>query len=127
MPLTVLIKNYETWLICGGRNFDDEVMFEDAMGDLMRHFGHPSRIVHGGATGADGMADDLGKRLSVDVVPCPADWTKHGRAAGPIRNKEMLTHRPTKVIAFPGGRGTKDMVKQARSAGITVVEIKPTK
>ncbi len=127
MPLTVLIENHETWLICGGRKFADEVMFEDAMGDLMRHYGHPSRIVHGAATGADSMAGDLGERLSVDVVQCPADWKKHGRAAGPIRNKEMLAHKPAKVIAFPGGRGTKDMVEKARLAGITVVEIKPTK
>ena len=125
--LTVLHDNGETWLICGGRDFADETMFKDAMGDLMRRFGCPSRIVHGAAPGADSMADDLGRRLSVGVVPCPADWTKHGRGAGPIRNKKMLTYRPTKVIAFPGGRGTKNMVKKARSAGITVVEIKPTK
>ncbi len=125
--LTVLRDNGETWLICGGRNFADEIMFEDAMGDLMRHFGHPSRIVHGAATGADSMAGALGKRLSVGVQPCPANWAKYGLGAGPIRNKEMLALRPAKVIAFPGGRGTKDMVDQARSVGITVVEIKPTK
>ncbi len=127
MPLTVLINNCETWLICGGRNFSDEVMFEDAMGDLMRRFGHPSRIVHGAASGADSMANDLGERLSVDVFPCPADWEKHGRAAGPIRNKEMLELRPAKVIAFPGGRGTKNMVDQARKAGVDIIEIKATK
>ncbi len=125
--LTVLRDNGETWLICGGRDFADEIMFEDAMGDLMRHYGHPSRIVHGAATGADSMAGDLGERLSVDVVTCPADWKKHGRAAGPIRNKEMLAHKPAKVIAFPGGRGTQNMKNQARVAGIDVIEIQPTK
>ncbi len=125
--LTVLRDNGETWLVCGGRNFSDEVMFDDAMGDLMRHFGHPSRIVHGAAPGADSMAGDLGERLSIDVVPCPADWKKHGRAAGPIRNKEMLAHKPAKVIAFPGGRGTQNMKNQARFAGIDVIEIQHTK
>ncbi len=125
--LTILRDSGETWIICGGRDFADEIMFEDAMGDLMRHFGYPSRIVHGAAAGADSMADDLGERLSILVTRCPADWKEHGRAAGPIRNKEMLAHKPAKVIAFPGGRGTENMMKQARSAGIDVVEIKPTK
>jgi len=122
--LTILRDNGETWLICGGRDFADEIMFEDAMGDLMRCFGHPSRIIHGAAAGADSMADDLSQRLSIDVVRCHADWKEHGHAAGPIRNKEMLTHKPTKVIAFPGGRGTQNMKNQARFAGIDVVEIK---
>ncbi len=123
--LTVLRTNGETWLICGGRDFSDEALFKEAMGDLMAHFGHPSHIVHGAARGADCMADDLGKRLSVDVTRYSADWQKHGRAAGPIRNAEMLLYNPAKVIAFPGGRGTKDMVVKAQSAGIEVVEIKP--
>ena len=123
--LTILRDNCETWLICGGRNFTDESMFEGAMNDLMIHFGCPTRIIHGAAAGADTMADDLGQRLSVEVVRCHADWKKHGRAAGPIRNKEMLAHKPTKVIAFPGGRGTKNMMEQSRSAGIDVIEIKP--
>lgn len=122
---TALRDNGETWLICGGRAFVDETMFEDAMADLMRRFGRPARIVHGAAKGADSMADDLGNRLAVDVIRCPADWTKHGRSAGPIRNGLMLGHAPDKVIAFPGGRGTKNMMDQARAAGIDVVEIKP--
>ena len=125
--LTVLRDNGEKWVICGGRRFADEIMFDDARGDLMRQFGHPSCIIHGGAAGADSMAGALGKRLSVGVQPCPANWAKYGRGAGPIRNKEMLALQPAKVIAFPGGRGTANMVDQARAAGITVVEIKATK
>ena len=51
----------------------------------------------------------------------PANWKKHGRAAGPIRNKQMLEEaKPDLVIAFPGGAGTANMVKQAREAGVKV-------
>jgi hypothetical protein len=31
--------------------------------------------------------------------------------------------RPKLVIAFPGGRGTANMMKQAKEAGINVVEV----
>ncbi len=53
-----------------------------------------------------------------------ADWHEHGRAAGPIRNARMIAEgRPDLVIAFPGGRGTADMVSRARKAGIEVREV----
>lgn len=51
----------------------------------------------------------------------PANWDAHGRAAGAIRNKQMLLEgKPDLVIAFPGGRGTADMVRRAQEAGVVV-------
>jgi hypothetical protein len=53
-----------------------------------------------------------------------ADWGQYGAPAGPIRNKTMLTQgRPDVVLAFPGGTGTADMKRQARRAGVRVVEV----
>ena len=50
-----------------------------------------------------------------------ADWTKYNKAAGPIRNKLMLeAGKPDLVIAFPGGNGTINMIKQAKEAGIRI-------
>ena len=57
----------------------------------------------------------------IDVNAKPADWKRHGRAAGPIRNGEMLKDRPDLVVAFPGGKGTANMVTQATNAGIEIV------
>ena len=51
-----------------------------------------------------------------------AKWEEHGNAAGPIRNRHMMTWKPDAVIAFPGGSGTADMVSIARKAGIPVYE-----
>lgn len=60
----------------------------------------------------------------VAVICCPADWRWHGKAAGPIRNKQMLDqHSPDLVIAFPGGRGAANMVALARAAGVPVAEV----
>lgn len=121
--LIAVPKNYQTWLICGGRGFTDATMFDAAMGDLLQLKGCPERIIHGAARGADSMAAEWGARMALDVVAVPADWERHGKAAGPIRNAAMLQYDPHLVIAFPGGRGTADMVKQARAMGIDVAEI----
>lgn len=125
--MNVSIINNETWLVCGGRNYADEVMFHDVMARLTGMFGMPSKIVHGGATGADLMALRWAWHYAIESVSVPADWERHGRAAGPIRNEDMLMlHKPKRVIAFPGGRGTADMVQRAknRRGEIDVIEIK---
>lgn len=58
----------------------------------------------------------------VKYVGYPAEWEAHGKAAGPIRNAHMLSDfKPDLVVAFPGGRGTADMVKKAQDAGVTVL------
>ena len=60
-------------------------------------------------------------------IPCwgfPADWNSYGKAAGPIRNKQMLDEgKPDVVIAFPGGTGTANMIMQATKAGVKVVKV----
>ena len=53
----------------------------------------------------------------------PADWDKHGRAAGPIRNAQMARYADA-VALFPGGRGTASMRRVAEKAGITVYEFR---
>lgn len=125
--MNIAIINNETWLICGGRKFSDEAMFDDVMRQLVGMFGLPSKVVHGNAPGADTLADRWAKRMALEVVACPADWHKHGKAAGPIRNEDMLMdHNPNRVIAFPGRNGTADMVQRARNrhGAIDIIEIK---
>lgn len=68
-------------------------------------------VHHGDYEGADKMAGRIAARLGLKVVPHPADWEKHGIAAGPIRNAEMMKTGPRLVIAFVSSakfRGTKD-------------------
>lgn len=78
-------------------------------------------IIHGGASGADTMAHRWAGMIAKPVDVYPASWCKHGRAAGPIRNQQMIDDgKPDLVIAFPGGKGTADMVRKAEAAGIPV-------
>jgi hypothetical protein len=81
-------------------------------------------LIAGGARGADTLAEEWAKIQEVECSVYHADWAKHGRAAGPIRNQQMLDEgQPTLVVAFPGGRGTADMVRRSRNAGLEVIEV----
>ncbi len=114
----------QTWLICGGRNFLDRKMFDSALFDLVTRLGFPTHIVHGAARGADTLAAEWADRYAIRVTACPADWEKWGKAAGIYRNVDMLNdHKPSVVVAFPGGRGTAHMIETARKRDITVAEI----
>lgn len=108
-------------LVCGGRDYlDKEEAFRvlDAL-DMQRGI---SCIIHGAARGADTLADNWAFKRSVETEAYPADWTKHGKSAGPIRNQEMLAaSAPDVVLAFPGGRGTSHMVSIAKAKGVEVL------
>jgi hypothetical protein len=79
-------------------------------------------IIEGAATGADSAAADFAICNFCPVVEYPADWAKHGHAAGPIRNKKMVDEgKPDLVIAFPGGKGTENMVNNSIASGVKVV------
>jgi hypothetical protein len=76
-------------------------------------------------TGVDSLSAIFARANECQYVGFPADWKKHGRAGGPIRNQQMLDEgKPDLVVAFPGGKGTADMVRRARAAGIPVMEVK---
>jgi len=120
--------NGETWLICGGRNFSDACMFGEAMNEIIQLRGCPTRVIHGGAQGADFFAGNWAREMAIECVSVPADWKTHGKAAGPLRNARMLNdYQPKFVVAFPGGKGTADMVRRAREAEIGVAEVKHAK
>ena len=82
-------------------------------------------LFHGGARGADQAIASAADQLGWPQIACPAAWQQHGRAAGPIRNRQMLERSldlasalplgaGLLVIAFPGSRGTASLVDQAR-------------
>lgn len=107
-------------LVCGGRDYSDQAHVDKVLNTIggIRH------LFHGNARGVDTLAGNWGNRQDgVSVHPVPAEWKKYGRKAGPIRNRKMLGQLPDLVVAFPGGRGTANMVKQAKAAGVEVIEI----
>lgn len=113
-------------LVCGGRDFDDYDTLKSVLSALQITRGSFEVIIHGGARGADSMASLYGERHLIPRQMFPADWQKHGSDAGPIRNQKMLDEgRPDLVVAFPTpkSRGTWDMVRRAKKAGVEVIEV----
>lgn len=111
-------------IVCGGRDYADREQL-NAILDLAHEANPIVALIHGNARGADQLADDwaAGKCETLTFTPL---WEEHGRSAGPRRNQKMLDDgKPDMVIAFPGGRGTADMIKRARVAGVPVVTVKP--
>lgn len=82
-------------------------------------------VVHGGASGADTLADIIASNLGFTIERYPAQWHRYGKKAGPIRNEEMVARGANIVLAFPAAvsPGTKHCMTVARRAGITVVNV----
>ena len=103
-------------------------------------------LLHGGARGADAAIGRAAQQLGWSSLVMPAQWQLHGRAAGPIRNRELLEQAVARaeahsspgyqasvlVVAFPGGAGTASLVQQARRMAsrspvpISVAEVSPS-
>ena len=110
-------------LVCGGRGYWKKEKVEGVLDLLHRTIGITG-IVAGGATGADELGVAWAFKRGVPWKERPARWNLYHLAAGGIRNQEMLDlDEPNLVVAFPGKRGTADMVHRARWNGVTVLEI----
>jgi len=111
-------------LVCGGRDYTNKKLIETILNSLDGDPCCPNLLIHGAAQGADSLAAGVAFDIGWNVKAFPADWTKHGKSAGPIRNAQMLKEgTPDLVIAFPGGYGTKNMMEQATKAGIPVLRV----
>lgn len=110
-------------LVCGGRAYGNAGRVNQTLFSIAACDGIDV-IIHGGAKGADTLAGEWARGHGgiTCIVEYP-DWNRFGPAAGHERNRKMLTHKPWLVVAFPGGRGTADMVQQAKAAGINVMEV----
>lgn len=109
-------------LVCGGRDWEDELAVELALNCLNELHGIEC-IVHGAARGADTLAMQWANRRGVKHRPFPANWDAHGLGAGRRRNRQMLREaEPDLVVAFPGGSGTLDMIEISEKAGIPVLK-----
>lgn len=117
-------------LVCGDRNWTDSALI---WGALRRYNPAHLVVIHGAARGADTLAARAALEMgaSIDRSPTPkqplggypAEWGRYRRAAGPIRNQQMLIEgKPDLVLAFHDdlvhSKGTRDMLYQAGRAGV---------
>lgn len=111
-------------LVCGDRNWTDREYLYESLDAVHSSYG-VEVVIEGEARGADILGRFWAKDRGIPVQPYPADWDQYKKAAGPIRNREMLNDgKPDAVIAFHpdilNSKGTRDMVNVARKAGVPV-------
>jgi YspA, cpYpsA-related SLOG family len=110
-------------LVCGGRNFTNTKLIYKTLDDLIKAE-NVDCIIEGDARGADRIAGYWAKKNRIDLYLFKADWERYGKSAGYRRNYQMLIQGlPDVVIAFPGGKGTANMVQLAKKEGFKVIEI----
>lgn len=105
-------------LVCGSRRFNDRKLLDEILSRL-----DITTVIEGQARGADSLAREYAEGRGIPVLSFPAQWDKHGKTAGPIRNLQMLTEgKPDYVVAFlaKDSKGTKHMIEIAEKAGIPV-------
>lgn len=108
-------------LVCGGRDYDDRDKVFSVLDGLKEKYGI-DYVIEGGAKGADSIAKEWRQERGIIGATFKADWNKWGKRAGVIRNTSMLfAGNPDYVIAFPGGRGTENMLEQSVENGFTLV------
>lgn len=100
-------------LACGGRDYTNSPRVYEVL-DTIHKETPISLLITGGARGADTLADQWAKDRGVNRCIFPANWKAKGNGAGPARNAMMLyVGKPTLVVAFPGGSGTRDMIRRS--------------
>ena len=107
-------------IIAGSRNFNDYNLLKKSCDNLLTQFTN-IEIVSGTARGADKLGERYAREKGYDIKQFPANWDKHGKSAGYIRNDEMAQYADM-LIAFWDGtsKGTKHMIDLANKRGIKV-------
>lgn len=111
-------------LVTGSRTWDDTRAVEHTLAVILARHPEGVLLVHGACPrGADAIAAAYaGRTAGYHIEAHPADWHRHGRAAGQLRNAEMIALGADGCIAFLHGAspGTTATIRLARAAGIPV-------
>lgn len=113
-------------IVCGSRTKEQLTVMEQALvRGLAAMYGRALTVVHGDCKGLDRAVADYAEGCGIRTEAVAPDWRSYGRAAGPIRNQEMLDMGADMVVAFKEPfdwafrkGGTEDMVRRARDAGV---------
>ena len=108
----------EVKIVIGGcRNYSDYSAFCIFVDECLVELGLEAEvtIVSGHCSGVDEMAERYAAERGFPVIVCPAEWAKYGRAAGPVRNRQMVEQSDA-VIAFwdQTSKGTQSLIRYAK-------------
>lgn len=111
-------------VVFGGRDYTDRDRVYSILDRCYTKYGDDLEIISGMARGADRLAWEWCKGRGVKCHEFPADWVRHKKAAGPIRNQQMIDEgRPNFGIGFPGGDGTEDMFRRLHKVPVRTIRV----
>lgn len=100
-------------IIAGPRDYMNEEMVFSCISEFRKKYGI-DEIISGGATGVDSLAEKYAALHNIPLKIFPADWKRLGKAAGPIRNRQMAEYGNALLAFDKGTRGTRNMIQTAR-------------
>lgn len=108
-------------IIAGTRTFDDYDLLCRSMDYYLQNIQEPIQILCGLAKGADQLGLKYAREHGYEVRYFPAEWKKHGKAAGPIRNLRMVQNADA-LVAFWDGKssGTKNIILLAKEQQLNI-------
>ena len=113
-------------VIAGSRTVCNENQVRSRIHQLLSELNiTPTEIVSGKARGPDQIGETYAKLFNIPIKEMPANWNKHGKAAGPIRNKQMAEYTDMAIVFWDGeSAGSKNMINEmSKQKKLCIVEI----
>lgn len=110
-------------IIAGGRDFSNLQFLTESCNAVLKPLMKDNAItvISGNAPGADRIGERYAQEKGLKIKRMPANWKKYGKAAGPIRNREMAEQADALIVFWDGSsRGTAHMIDITRKKGLEV-------
>lgn len=105
-------------IIAGSRSIKNSALVEQAVRESGFRI---TEVVSGTAKGVDQMGEDWANKNNLPIKRFPAEWNKHGKKAGYIRNEQMADYANALIAIWDGeSKGTKHMIWAAQLKGLQV-------
>ena len=97
--------------VIGSRGFNDYELVKKTLSKIQI-----TLLISGGALGADTLGEKYAKDNGIETKIFKPDWEKHGKAAGMLRNTDIINEAEL-VVAFWDGssKGTLDSINKAKT------------
>jgi len=105
-------------IIAGTRykDYENKIPFDDydlVVQSVSRSGFEIDEVVCGMAIGVDKLGERWARTNGIKIKEMPANWNAHGKAAGPIRNREMATYADAAIIIWDGtSNGSRNMINE---------------
>ena len=108
-------------IIAGSRTITAYSLVESAVARWKNYGLTIEEIVCGEAKGIDLLGRHYGEQNGIPIKSFPADWDKHGKKAGYLRNSQMVEYADGLIAITTGSPGTQHTIELAKEKGIPLL------